>query len=55
MALVIGALYGTDQITGVAATVLGILAFVFLVTGSLSFCPIYAGLRVSTKKNAKVS
>ena len=55
VALVIGALYFTDQITGLAAIVLGIVAIIFVLTSSLSFCPIYAALKVSTKKNAKVS
>ncbi len=55
IALIIGALYFTDQITGLAATVLGVAAFVFVLTSSLSFCPIYAALKVSTKKSPKVS
>ena len=55
VALIIGALYFTDQITGLAAIVLGIVAIIFVLTSSLSFCPIYAALKVSTKKNPKVS
>ncbi|MEX1277195.1 MAG: DUF2892 domain-containing protein, partial [Bacteroidota bacterium] len=52
VALVIGALYFTDQITGLAAIVLGIVAIIFVLTSSLSFCPIYKALKISTKKNA---
>ncbi|MEX2090476.1 MAG: DUF2892 domain-containing protein [Bacteroidota bacterium] len=53
VALVIGALYFTDQITGLAAIVLGIVAIIFVLTSSLSFCPIYKALKISTKKNAR--
>lgn len=54
-AIIIAALYFTDQITGLAATVLGIFAVVFLFTGSIGFCPLYVPIKFSTKKNAKVS
>lgn len=55
VALVIGVLYFTDQVTDMTAIILGVVAVIFLVTSSLSFCPIYAGLKVSTNKQAKVS
>lgn len=55
VAFVVAVLYITDQVTGLAAIILGVVAVIFLVTSSLSFCPIYAGLKVSTNKETKVS
>lgn len=54
-AIIIAALYFTDQITGLAATILGIFAVLFLFTGAVGFCPLYVPLKFSTKKNAKGS
>ena len=50
-ALVIGVLYLTNQISGLAAIILGLLAFVFLVTGLVGFCPLYLPFRFTTKKD----
>jgi len=50
LAVVVGILYFTHQITGTAATILGILAIVFLVTSLVGFCPLYVPLRLSTRK-----
>lgn len=47
---IIAALYFTGQITGIALIVLGIIAVAFLLTGIISWCPIYAILGLSTKK-----
>jgi hypothetical protein len=52
LALVVGVLYLTDQISGTAAVVLGLFAVVFLVTSFMSFCPLYAMFKLSTKKEA---
>jgi hypothetical protein len=52
LALVVGVLYLTDQISGTAAVVLGLFAVVFLVTSFMSFCPLYAMFNLSTKKEA---
>lgn len=52
LALVVGVLYLTDQISGTAAIVLGLFAVVFLVTSFMSFCPLYAMFNLSTKKEA---
>ena len=48
--VVIGILYFTDQITGTAAIVLGIIAAVFLLTSVVAFCPLYLPLKLSTIK-----
>lgn len=48
IALVIGGLYVTGQISGTAAVILGILALIFLVTGLAGSCPLYAALGLST-------
>ncbi|MFZ1976441.1 MAG: DUF2892 domain-containing protein [Bacteroidota bacterium] len=49
-AVVIGVLYFTDQITGIAAIILGIFAVVFLLTSAIGFCPLYLPLKLSTMK-----
>lgn len=51
-ALLVGVLYFTEMISGVTAVVLGLFAVVFLLTSLMSFCPIYAMLNLSTKKEA---
>jgi len=50
IAVVIGVLYFTDQITGTAAIILGIFAVVFLLTSAIGFCPLYLPLKLSTIK-----
>jgi hypothetical protein len=52
LAVIIAILYFTNQITGVAAIVLGIFAVVFLLTSLVSFCPLYAPFKLSTLKKA---
>ena len=55
LAVVIAILYFTNQITGIAAIVLGVFAVVFLLTSFMSFCPLYAPFKLSTiKKSDKV-
>lgn len=53
LAVVVGILYATGQITGVAAVVLGIFAVIFLVTSIAGFCPLYVPLHISTLKEEK--
>lgn len=53
LAVVIAILYFTNQITGVAAIILGIFAVVFLLTSFMSFCPLYLPLKLSTMKKSK--
>ena len=50
VAVVIGVLYFTNQITGIAAIILGIFAVVFLLTSAIGFCPLYLPLKLSTIK-----
>ena len=49
-AIIIAILYFTNQITGVAAILLGLFAVVFLLTSLLGFCPLYATFKISTLK-----
>jgi len=48
LAIVVIVLYLNGSITGVAAIILGILAFVFIVTSLIGFCPLYVPLKLST-------
>ena len=50
VAVVIGILYFTDQITGTAAIILGLFAVIFLLTSAIGFCPLYLPLKLSTIK-----
>lgn len=51
LALTVGALYLTGQISGVAALLLGTLAVVFLATSAVGSCPLYLPLGLSTRKS----
>ncbi len=42
LAVLVGVLWYSGQISGTVAIVLGILAIVFLLTSLISFCPLYA-------------
>jgi hypothetical protein len=48
IAVVIVVLYFADVIHGTLALILGIVAVVFLLTGIISFCPIYRLFGLST-------
>ena len=48
LAVVVGALYFTGQITGLATIVLGVIAAAFVLTSSVGFCPLYAPFGWST-------
>jgi hypothetical protein len=50
VAVIIAGLYLTGQLSGIAATILGIVAVVFLVTSILGLCPAYLPLGLSTRK-----
>jgi small-conductance mechanosensitive channel len=52
-AIVVAILYFTNQITGTAAIILGVLAVIFLLTSFIAFCPLYLPFKFSTKKEAK--
>lgn len=49
-AVAIAALYFANVITGTLGIVLLLLAAVFLITGFVSFCPLYAPFKISTRK-----
>jgi hypothetical protein len=51
LALVVAILYFTDQLSGLAAIVLGIFAIVFLLTSLVGVCPLYTVLGIKTNKN----
>lgn len=48
LAVIVGILYLTGQLTGTAAIILGVFAVIFLVTSSVGYCPAYALLGIST-------
>ena len=52
LAIVFIVLYLNGSITGVASIILGILAFVFIVTSLIGFCPLYAACKISTIKKS---
>jgi len=53
LAVLIVVLYFTDQISGFIAIVLGLFAIIFLLTGLVSFCPLYLPFNFSTIKKSK--
>jgi hypothetical protein len=50
LAIVIGVLVLTGEVTGTLAIILGIVAVAFLATSTISFCPFYAPFKISTMK-----
>ena len=48
--VVIGILFYTGQISGLLATILGIVGVAFLVTSILGWCPGYLPFGLSTRK-----
>jgi len=50
LALVIAVLIFTQAISGLLATILGVFAVIFIVTSTISFCPGYLPLNLSTRK-----
>ena len=53
MAIAVIVLYLSGSITGVAAIILGIVAFIFIVTSLIGFCPLYFPLKISTIGKSK--
>ena len=51
VAVVVAALYFTNQISGTLAAILGLFAVIFVVTSAMSFCPLYLPFKFSTKKS----
>lgn len=52
LAIAVAVLYLGDQISGLAAVILGIVAVIFLLTGIIGFCPLYLPLGINTGKKA---
>ena len=52
LAVVFVSLIFAGQVQGVLAVILGILAAVFVVTSTVSFCPLYAPFRFSTRRES---
>ena len=50
VAVIIGILYLTGQISGLAAIVLGVIAVIFFATSLVSTCPLYVPLGINTRK-----
>ncbi|WP_245846164.1 YgaP family membrane protein [Longibacter salinarum] len=50
IAVLIGVLYVTGQISGLTATILGIIAIAFILTSSVGSCPIYLPFGLSTRR-----
>ena len=53
LAVAIAILFFTNQITGVAAIVLGIIAIIFVLTSLVSFCPLYLPFKINTGAKKK--
>ena len=49
-AAIVAALYFTGVISGMVATILSIVATIFIVTSLISFCPLYTIIGASTCK-----
>jgi hypothetical protein len=52
-AVVIAVLYFTNIISGTLAIVLLVIAGIFIVTGFMSFCPLYVPFGFSTRKKGE--
>ncbi|MGV8878122.1 MAG: YgaP family membrane protein [Sphingobacteriaceae bacterium] len=50
IAVLIAILYFTNQISGTAAILLGVLAIVFVATSFMRFCPLYLPFSISTNR-----
>lgn len=51
--VIIAVLYYTGQISGLAATILGIVAVAFLLTSLIGWCPTYVPFKISTRKGGE--
>jgi hypothetical protein len=53
LAIAVIVLYLTGNITGIAATILGIFAIAFIITSLIGFCPLYVPFKISTISKSK--
>ena len=51
IAVGIGVLYFTGNISGLLAIVLGVVAIAFLAMSFIGWCPVYAPLGISTRRS----
>ena len=49
-AVVVAILYFTNQITGTAAVILGVIAVIFIATSLMGYCPLYSIFKINTGK-----
>ncbi len=49
VALIIVALWYMGIIGGILLTILSILAVIFIITGFINFCPLYAAFKIRTR------
>lgn len=54
-ALAVAVLYFTGRISGTVAIVLGLFATIFLLTGLVSWCPVYLPFGLSTMKRRPIT
>lgn len=50
LVIAVAILFFTDQISGLAAIILGVFALAFLFSSLTGFCPLYKAFRISTLK-----
>lgn len=53
VAIIIALLYFFDKLSGITATILLVLAGVFILTSFISFCPLYLSFGIRTKRKMK--
>ncbi len=53
VAILIAGLYFAQQISGIAAIILLILAGIFIVTSFMGFCPLYLPFGISTREKKR--
>ena len=51
LAIILAVLYFSGTVTGTLGIILLVLAGVFLLTSMISFCPLYAPFKFSTRKS----
>jgi len=51
LAIILAVLYFSGTVTGTLGIILLVLAGVFLLTSLISFCPLYAPFKLSTRKS----
>ena len=55
LATTVAVLYLTNVISGVVASILGVLSLMFVIASFIGFCPIYVPLKLSTRRIKKES